>query len=415
LTKVDPILDLPYLTTALPGIGGRIRQQPADFRVDELPLYEPSGQGTHVYFRLRKVGIPTPAAVARLADYMGVKPPEIGVAGLKDAQAVTTQMMSLEHADEQKLGAYRDRQMEVVETSRHSNKLRPGHLAGNRFTIRIRGLGRGQLQAAQAILDALIRRGVPNYFGPQRFGARKDTADLGRALVRNDLDEFVAMLLGRPNEDDPPDCKAARDTFDTGYYNRALQRWPRHYFNERRALSAYKRSGKAKAALAAIDKRMKRLYVSAFQSAIFNAVLIRRIDTLDRVEEGDLAKKTDTGGVFLVEDVAVDQPRAERFEISPTGPIVGYRSDLAQGQPGTIEREAMAEYDICQEAFRRIGTLKSKGTRRALRFRLTEAGLAPGHDEHGDYYLELGFVAPSGCYATVVLREIMKAQALEAH
>ncbi len=407
MTTADPILDLPYLTTALPGIGGRIRQQRADFQVDELPLYEPSGQGTHVYFRLRKVGIPTLAAVARLAEYMGVKPPAIGFAGMKDAQAITTQMMSLEHADEQKLGAYRDRQMEVVEISRHGNKLRLGHLAGNRFTIRIRGIGRGELQAGQAILDVLIRRGVPNYFGPQRFGARKDTADLGRALVRNDLEGFVAKLLGRPNEDDPPDCKAARDAFDTGYYNRALQRWPRHYSNERRALSAYKRSGKAKSALAAIDKRMKRLYVSAFQSAIFNAVLIRRIEMLDRVEAGDLAKKTDTGGVFLVEDVGLDQPRAERFEISATGPIVGYRSDLAQGRPGTIEREVMAEYGVSQEEFRHIGPLKSKGARRALRFRLREVGLAPGQDEHGEY-LELGFVAPSGCYATVILREIME-------
>jgi len=407
------MVELPYLTAALPGIGGRIREQPADFRVDELPLYEPSGQGSHVYFRVRKVGIPTPTAVARLAGYMGVKPQEIGVAGLKDAQAVTTQMMSLEGADAQKLRAYHDRQMEVIETFRHGNKLRPGHLRGNRFTIRIRRVGRAQLPAARAILDVLIRRGVPNYFGPQRFGARKDTADLGRALVRNDLEEFVALLLGRPNPDDPPDCKAARDAFDAGYYNRALQRWPRHYLNERRALAAYKRTGKARAALAAVDKRMKRLYVSAFQSAIFNAVLRRRIETIDRVEEGDLAKKTDTGGVFLVEDAAAEAPRAERFEISPTGPVVGYRSDLAQGRPGRIEREVLAEYGLSREQFRRIGPLKSKGTRRALRFRLTETTLTAGGDEGGEY-LELSFVAPSGCYATVVLREIMKSPPPEA-
>jgi tRNA pseudouridine13 synthase len=405
----EPTRDLPYLTRDLPGVGGRIREALDDFRVEEMPLYEACGEGTHVYFQLRKAGIPTPAAVERIARHMGVRRSDVGVAGLKDAHAVTTQWMSLEHADAGKLAAYHDSQMRVTWTGRHTNKLRPGHLAGNRFRIRVRGLGAEAVAPARAILDVLRRRGVPNMFGRQRFGARGDTAALGRALVRRELDEFVALCLGRPRSDDPPDCRAARDAFDAGHFSRALACWPRHYANERRALAAYRKKRHAGAALAAIDKRMRRLYISAFQSAIFNDVLLRRLDTIDRVFAGDYAQKTDTGGMFLVEDETAEQPRAGRFEISPTGPVPGYRASLAEGQPGRIEREVLAAHGVTQEAFRGLGALKAKGTRRALRFRIEQLDLRAGADDRGTF-IELCFVAPPGCYATVVLREVMKDQ-----
>lgn len=402
------MIELPYLTDDLPGIGGLIKQRVEDFRVEEIPLYTASGEGTHVYFTVHKVSIPTPAAVERIARHMGVRNGDIGVAGLKDAQAITTQMMSLEHADTRRLAAFRDRQVQINIVGQHGNKLRTGHLAGNRFAIRIRGVGTGPLAPAGAVLKVLIARGVPNYFGPQRFGARGDTGSLGEALIKGDLDEFIARFLGRAQPNDPPDCRAARDAFDAGFYARGLDRWPRHYSNERRALSAYRKKGKAGPAVAAIDKRAKRFYVSAFQSELFNEVLARRITEIDRVRLGDLAKKSDTGGVFTVEDADKEQPRAEAFEISATGPLVGYRSRLAEGEPGQIERAVLAARSLEQEDFRRVGSLRVKGTRRALRFRLDDASLEDGRDEHGPF-LEARFIASSGCYATVALREIMKA------
>ncbi len=400
---------LPYLTADLPGIGGRVKERIEDFRVEEIPLYDASGEGTHVYFTVTKRGVATPVAVDRIARYMGVHGHDIGVAGLKDAQAVTVQRMSLEHADEAKLAAYKDPQVEIAEITRHTNKLRPGHLAGNKFTIRLRGVGEAQRPAAQAVLNRLVQRGVPNYFGHQRFGARNDTATLGAAMVRGDLPEFVAILLGRALPTDPPDCKAARDAFDAGFFARALDRWPRHYFNERRTLAAYKHKQSPKAAFDAADKRMKRLYVSAFQGELFNEVLAQRIDTLDKVFVGDLAQKTDSGGVFRVEDQAVDQARADRFEISPTGPIFGYRSNLAEGPMGDLERAVLGSRQLTLDDFRRVGALKVKGGRRALRFGVLQPSLTSGEDERGSF-LEFAFTAPSGCYATVVLREVTKGQ-----
>ena len=400
---------MPFLTHDMPGIGGTIKDRLEDFRVEEVPLYEPCGEGTHVYFRVVKAGIPTPAAVDRIARYMSVRPGEIGVAGLKDARAVTTQMMSLEHADPAKLAAYKDSQMQVTWTGRHTNKLRRGHLAANRFVIRVRDVGAGQVDSAQAILDVLARRGVPNCFGLQRFGLRGDTAKLGEAMVKSDAAEFVAIFRGRAQPSDPKDGRAARDAFDIDCLDRALKCWPRHYRDQRRALSAYKKKHSASAAIRAIDKRMRRFYISAFQSLIFNEVLTHRIETIDRVVVGDLAEKMDSGGIFTVEDAEAEQARADAFEISPTGPIVGYRGSLATGLPGEAERAAMEEHGITQEDFRHVGAAKAKGSRRALRAKIDDLSVQAGEDEHGQY-LQVGLALPSGCYATTVLREVMKTE-----
>ncbi|HOD81465.1 MAG: tRNA pseudouridine synthase D [Planctomycetes bacterium ADurb.Bin126] len=398
---------LAYLTADLPGIGGRIKDKVDDFLVEELPLYPLSGSGTHVYFKVRKAGLPTPAAVARIARHMGVRPDAIGVAGMKDAQAVTTQMMSLEHADLHRLRAFRDSQVQLSVEALHGNKLRAGLLAGNRFQVRIRGVGELQLEPARRILTVLERRGCPNYFGLQRFGARSDTGDLGRCLVRNDLEEFVRIFLGRSHPDDPPDCRSARDAFDAGFYQRAMDCWPRHFADQRKALAAYKRKHRPVQAVMAVDKRMKRLFVSAFQSELFNAVQQRRVQTLDRLLGGDLAQIHASGACFRVEDPVAEQSRSERFEISPTGPILGYRSSLAEGEAGTIEHAVLDEAGIAPDDFRHVGSLKIKGSRRPLRFRLENVELTAGEDARGPY-LQLAFSAAAGCYATVALRELMK-------
>lgn len=401
---------LPYLTAALPGIGGAIKTSVDDFRVAEIPLYEACGQGDHTYIQIRKRGIPTPAAVERLARYMGVGRMAIGFAGMKDAQAVTTQWLSIEHADEARLAMFNDRQMEIIATTRHTNKLKTGHLAGNRFTIRIRQVGEGDLSAAQAILAVLAGRGVPNYYGEQRFGLRGDTAELGRALIAEDVQEFIEIFLGRPSQDTSAECHDARVAFDAGDFERARSAWPRHYSDQRRAIATYCKKQRPGPAVGAVDKRFKRLCVSAFQSEIFNAVVARRIESLDRVFTGDWAQKHANGATFQVTDAAAEANRVVAFEISPAGPIVGYRTTLAEGEPGEIEQAVLAEFGVTPEQFRIAGPLKVKGTRRALRFEAADLASSAGSDEAGEF-IEVAFSAPSGCYATVLLRELMKTEA----
>ncbi len=398
---------LPYLTASMEGIGGVIKASAEDFRVEELPLYAASGQGDHVYIHISKIGIPTSAAVERLAKHLGIPRAAVGFAGLKDAQAATTQWLSVEHADESRLATFHDRQVRILATTRHTNKLKPGHLAGNRFTIRIRQVGQSHLAQAQAIADVLSQRGVPNYFGQQRFGLRGDTAALGRALIAEDAQEFVELLLGRPSPDDPQDCREARTAFDACDFDRARAAWPRHYGDQRRALAAYRKKQRPGPAVGAVDKAFKRLCVSAFQSEIFNIVVARRIMDIDTLWPGDWAQKHDNGAVFQVHDVVTESPRAMAFEVSPTGPLVGYRSKLADGQPGEIERAVLAQFGVTCEQFRIAGPLKVKGARRALRFAPKDLTCQAGSDTGGEF-VEVAFTAPSGCYATVLLRELMK-------
>jgi tRNA pseudouridine13 synthase len=176
---------------------------------------------------------------------------------------------------------------------------------------------------------------------------------------------------------------------------------------ERRVLARFIKTGKAAAAVQAIDERVRRLWVSALQSRMFNDVVARRIDSLDRVMTGDLAYKHDSGAAFLVQDAATEQPRCEAFEISPSGPLIGYRMTMPEGEPLTIEQSVLAEEGLKPEDFRRAGELKVKGARRPLRVRPTDVQLAGGVDDHGGH-ITAAFTLPAGSFATVLLRELMK-------
>ncbi|MCH7813494.1 MAG: tRNA pseudouridine(13) synthase TruD, partial [Planctomycetes bacterium] len=178
------MIELPYQTADSPGIGGRIKTEARDFRVEELPLYRPSGTGTHTYFGIEKTGLTTQQAVSRLAAALGKRPRDVGYAGLKDARAVTCQTLSVEHVDPQRVERLDLPGIRIQWVDRHTNKLKLGHLAGNRFLIKIREVADPSLPGVEAVLAALTRRGLPNYFGPQRFGRRGDNAAIGRAALQ---------------------------------------------------------------------------------------------------------------------------------------------------------------------------------------------------------------------------------------
>jgi tRNA pseudouridine13 synthase len=398
---------LPYLTSDLPGIGGQTKQRVEDFRVEEVAPDGPAGRGRFAWFRLTKRGLTTSAAIQRIARYMGVRPGEIGFAGLKDANAVTSQWVSLAEADVRRLGHFRDRLVRITDAHWRPVRAELGHLAGNRFVVRIRQAAPGRLGDAEAVLEVLRRRGVPNYFGPQRFGSRRDNAAMGEALVRRDLEEFLRIFLGRPCEGDPPRSRAAREAYDRGWPQRALRCWPGHCVDPRTALAALIKGKGRAAAVKAISPRVRQIYVQAYQSEVFNEILARRIGGLDRIEAGDLAEDHATGKSFPVTNLAAAARRAAAFEISPTGLLPGRGMRLAEGEPGRIERAVLAERKIDQKLFGRRGAPAVEASRRALRYLPGEAELSAGQDRYGPY-LEVAFTAPPGCYATVLLEELSK-------
>jgi tRNA pseudouridine13 synthase len=337
---------LPYLTARLPGIGGVLRRQPEDFRVEEVPLYLPTGQGEHLYVRVTKRGLSTPDLVSSMASILGVKARCIGVAGLKDARAVTTQLVSVQGIDPEALARLdRDQRILSVEVlGRHGNRLRTGHHAGNRFRIVIRDVDVDAAARVAEILDEVMRRGMPNYFGPQRQGRGGLNYQTGAALLR--------------------------DAERRGRMPRSQRMW----------------------------------FLHAYQSYLFNRIVSARIDRLDRMLVGDWAMKHVNGACFEVQDAETEQVRAEAFEISPTGPLFGSRAPWASGEPGNLERAVAAEVGETPESLRQAASACGfRGERRALRAKAQD--LEWSVDERS---LTLSLVLPPGAYATSFLREIMK-------
>jgi tRNA pseudouridine13 synthase len=392
---------LPFLTAGHAGIGGRIKVNPEDFVVEEIPLYAPSGAGQHVYACLEKRGLSTPQAVSAVARALGVPAGAIGYAGLKDARAITRQIISVDGVQPDQVEALNLPGIQILWVNRHRNKLKTGHLAGNRFTLRVRDVSRDILPAAEAVLDELRRRGVPNYFGKQRFGGRGNTHRLGAALLRGDTQAFLSEYLGQSQPGERADAQVARSAFDAGDYAAALAQWPPSLRDERRVLAALTRHGDAEQALRALDKKLRSLFVSAYQSHLFNHLLAQRIQALDQLQSGDVAFIHASGAAFVVQDAALEQPRADRFEISPSGPLFGPKCLLAEGAPGQRERAVLEESGLSLAEFRLPG-LKFKGARRP--FRIPLADVQVGWDDG----LIISFRLPPGSYATEVLREVMK-------
>lgn len=336
---------LPYLTAEVPGIGGIIRGTPEDFRVEECPLYLPSGVGEHLYVRITKRGLATTDLVAYLSSRLGVKAKAIGVAGLKDANAVSTQMVSLHGVTPESAARVKhDRVLALEVLGWHRNRLRPGHHAGNRFRLVIRRVHPHASDSVPVTLNELGRRGIPNYFGPQRQGRTGLNYQVGARLVQDRL-----------------------------------------------------RSSR-------MPKAKRLWYLHSYQSFLFNNILARRIESLDRVYDGDWAMKHVNGACFHVEDATVEQARAEAFEISPTGPLFGSRSPWATGEPGEIERAAVAELGQTTESLQQAAAAyRFRGERRALRVPLRDLEWAVTHDT-----VTISFSLPPGSYATSVLRELMK-------
>ena len=393
-----------YLTADLPGTGGRIKVHPADFRVTEIPRYHPSGQGDHVYLYIEKQGLGSLEAEARIAQALGRPRRTVGLAGLKDARGLTRQWISVERADPDKAARLHLPNIRVLAVSRHRNRLKIGHLAGNRFEVRIRGCRPGARPVAERVLAVLSRRGMPNWFDRQRFGTRGDNHLLGRALVLGQAREFCDRFLGRPSSADSPRLAHARSAYDAGDLVEARQRFTGHP-DHLRVLMTLARTKDPQRAMQALPRQLTRLLVSAFQSDLFNAVLEQRLTEIDYVEAGDLAYIHGRGAVFLVERPEDEAPRAERFEISPTGPIVGHRVTLAEARPGQIERAVLQEKSIAPADFESVKALRLRGDRRPLRVPVSGLEVRPVGDD-----LIVCFSLPSGAYATVLLAEITKTE-----
>lgn len=407
-----------FLTADIPGVGGVIRQRPEDFLVDEQPLYEPKGDGEHIYLLVQKRELTTAQAAIIVARHFGVRPGDIGYAGLKDKHAVTRQVFSV-HAPGKKPEQFpqlRHDRIAVMWADLHANKLRLGHLRGNRFSIRIRGVDMSRAIHAERSLRRLAQIGVPNLAGEQRFGARNNNHTLGRLDLLGDAKSLLDELLG-PDPLHPGHNDEARELYARGDHARALEATRGEARTECTALRALAQGATHEQAVRRIDSTQRRFWVTAFQSAVFNRVLAHRIDagTHHTLAPGDLAWKHDNGAVFAVTDDTLAEPgfndRIAGLHISPSGPLWGPRMKRATGDVDRLESDALSNTGVSLDAMLAYAQRTRQdiaGARRPLRVPVIDPEVEGGVDEHG-HYVRCAFELPAGAFATVVLREIMKA------
>jgi tRNA pseudouridine13 synthase len=345
----DPLTPPPLLTAGLPGIGGRIKTVPEDFEVEEVPAYEPSGTGNYFYLWIEKRDMGAEYFTRQIARRLDLAPGEVGTAGLKDRHAVARQMVSVPASAEAKLGQLDGDGIRLLSVNRHGNKLKPGHLHGNRFRILVRDADPAAGERLGPLLDRLQRDGLPNYYGSQRFGRDGETAHLGLALLRGERPKLRRPFL-------------------------------------------------------------RKLALSAAQSALFNHYLSRRlVDGLFRtVLAGDVMAKWPFGGMFVVQDVAREQERFDRRETVHAGPIFGRKTFAAAGPAAERESALLLEAGLSRASFQGFGKLL-QGTRRHNLTYLDD--LACAIEPEG---LRLSVTLPAGSYATVLLQELTRVAAASA-
>ena len=353
-----------------------MRFEPEDFIVEEIPLYNPTGVGTHTFFAIRKRNLTTFEAIKHIAGVLNVNPNDIGYAGLKDKNALTTQILSVHKITPEQVLEIDLSDIEILWAVSHGHKLRVGHLRGNRFEITLRDIPLIHYREIEKRMIRFQSEGVPNRFGNQRFGNNQDTHLIGKALVKKDWKTLVKYIRTDSSRQKTEKTEEGIFQDDTVKIDKVIS---------------------------SIPHRMRKLYLSAYQAYLFNRVMEMRIPDLGKLCNGDIAIKHINNAPFLVKDALKEQPRADVFEISPSGPIFGYKMRQPLGKIQEMEDSLLKSEGVRLDAFRKVAGIRLPGTRRAFRMKLESHKI-----EKVNHGIRVCFTLPVGGYATVIVSELYK-------
>ncbi|NMI89146.1 tRNA pseudouridine(13) synthase TruD [Nanohaloarchaea archaeon] len=371
--------------TDTPGIRGELKEQVKDFVVKELASHE-TGEGDHMVVQLRKQNMTTLEAIGKLSNMLHISRDRIGYAGNKDKRAVSEQYISIQGVSEEDVNQIFTDEFDL-EVIGGGNHIGLGNLDANRFEIAIRDLGlpiEDVRNRTLEIIDQLDGK-FPNYFGDQRFGsARPITHQVGRHILRGEFEEAVWTYIAKPYDSE---YKSIRKTRENLWESRdpedAAEKFPESYRYEKTLLyHLNKNEEDYKGALKRLPEGLQELFIHAYQSWIFNRVLSELLD---------------------------DEWFDPEYEI----PLVGFKTDLKDNRPENMIEDILDEEGVSQEDFRlqEFPELRSEGSfRRAFAdFRNFEILDIDEDDLNmAQNKMRVKFDLPKGCYATVLLREIMK-------
>lgn len=395
------------------GIGGRLRTIAEDFLVDEIPPERKQTSGPFLICRLTKKNWELQHAVKEIAKRLGISHRRIGWAGTKDRNAVTTQWISLYNVTPEQVTAVYLKDITLEPLTRSNEGLSLGDLQGNRFSLVIRDPDPADLACRVKSVSETVAAGVPNYFGLQRFGAiRPVTHRVGEWILKGDYEQAVLTYVGMEFPGEPDDIKAIRSAFSaTRDPAPALHALPVQMNYERAMLHhLIERPGDYAGALQVLPPKLLSMFVSAFQSYLFNLLLSRRLDdgyALDDPQAGDRLlfanRRTDT--VTAANRGAV-KVHLERGRCAIALFMPGKEKSLAETPGEQATGALLAEHSISPEDFARASVFvrtKYEGAWRPIALRTAIQSAI------GDGCLRLRFALPPGHYATTVCREFMKA------
>ena len=336
------------------------KQNKDDFVVTEIPLYEFLGEGEHLVLKIRKKDLATWDAIEILAKFLNCSSRDFGYAGLKDKNAMTVQSISVHRKYEEKLKSFQHENLKILETTYHNNKIKVGHLKGNKFFIRLKRVGAIEKRKIEEALGLIVTNGIPNYFGFQRFGIDGDNYKKGKDIIDGKLKE--------------------------------------------------KR------------RNLKQMYINAYQSYLFNSWLSKRIEIsklieafepkeiceklnlpLDEVKRakkqphpfkiltGDLLSHYPFGKIFIIDDLETESQKFFEKDRVPTGLLCGKRVKKSEGLAYEIEKDF--EVQMSEDGARRFAFVFPEN-------------LQSNYKEDKNH-MELSFYLPKGSYATELIAEIL--------
>lgn len=410
--------------TSTDGVGGRLRAEPEDFVVVEesLPPPEvPGGRVTAATFRVRNWE--TNRFVRQMSRRLGISHRKVRFAGVKDKRAVTTQLMTVETPIES-VRALRMPDVELLDARSSDHHIGLGDLVANAFEITVTGIELGpeelRHRVERVVEEAREAGGFPNYYGHQRFGTARPVSHLvGRELVRGDVEGAVWTYLTHEGVREGEEARAARKGLrDTSDVRQALRDFPKNLGNERNMLGhLLHEPGDWEGAFRKLPFNLQLMMVHAYQGLVFNRVLserMRRDLPIARPVEGDVLVPLDIRDNPVADrtvevttrNLAKAERQVERGRALVTGLVPGTDAPVASGEMGEVEASVMDEMALSPGDFRIVALteLSSTGIRRAL-------AITAAWPEWtcGDGALTMVFRLQKGCYATCVLREVMKA------
>lgn len=415
-------LGLDWYATETAGTGGVLKSRPDDFRVVERAdfSYESDGSGErYAVVRATLRGYETHEFARDLSDALGVSRKRVSWAGTKDKRAVTTQLFTVADAPREEIGAVSLEGAEIEYLGRSHQYVSLGDLRGNDFEVRLRDAEAPE--NADSVAGEIEEfGGVPNLFGTQRFGSRRPvTHAVGERVLEGDFEGAVNAYIAESFEDEPERTREARERYaEERDAREALGYFPEYLGFERALLSALAGGKEGRDALEALPHNLRRMFVNAVQSRVFNLFLRERHKEgmrFDRAYPGDIvcfAEGTYDTPVPVPDTLSTQRVtgsnadavnrHVERGRAFVTAPLVGSETEFADGEQGEIERRVLETVGVSRSDFDRADEYGSEGTRRAV---LVRPDLSYEHE--GDD-LVFDFFLPRGSYATVLLREFTK-------